>query len=1089
MTASVLHPDVSILIPYHNCREMTENCLRSLAEHTRGVTWELVLIDDASTEQPDYENLLPGIHVQVMRNDSRKSYSENNNQAAAIARGKWLCLLNNDTTVTPGWLEGLVQVCLTRPRLGVLGNMHLYPHNGKVQHAGMGFDEKDMPLHLNPGADPLLPSVNWERAFQAVTFACVMIPREVYTALGGLDTAYRNGFEDVDFCLRARAAGWEVRYTPGSVIRHFGQSTPGRTDHDNENWILFRGRWGGKVQRDLMELAQEDRALNRSAPPLSPPGLHIDIDLQAPNAFLWGTVELILALKKRGIAVSIPRQTGMHRSITGPARKLLKSCMSFQPFQRYHIKWTHYWTQHYRAPLFGDVNAEFFCTNYRYRRDKRCLDLWMRHVRINEYRKLPVARFNLEALEDISVPASDCSVMPLGYAPEAESLFPRFEDLPAKDPKVFKLLLVTNSHDLHRYGTDLAVEALGKAYTDQDPVEIHLKDYGAGASSETLKTWIAAFPAFPRIVWHTDFLEKEALMRLYADMDAQLAPFRGEGFSMKILDAAALGVPTLMPLFGGPTEYSDPETCFALPYREVPVGRCYDREEFYLGEGAYWCEAGLEAMVDCLRKLPQQRELCREKGRKAFEAVRGRFSWDAAAGKLMEALETWDARRRTRIAPRLGPDRLGMSVVIPTKDRPDALELTLKAYLNQTLPRDQWEMILVNDHGDRSILDAVCARFPELPIRLLDNPGPGGPGAARNFAIEQAAGTVILITGDDIVPTPDFLARHAEAHRSHSEITTAFVGRTLWHPDLPQTPFMSYIDGEGGQQFKYNDLRDGGTVPFDRLYTSNCSLKRRFLAQQEVLFSSWYRFAAFEDVELGYRLHLRGMTLRYLEHANGYHYHLMTPESFVQRQRKVGRMLTLMALQRPGYVPNEHWTYLKGLELLRSRPDLLPPGLCRGPDPEVLLQELLKTYNGLLEQANLLGNPIGRAVSDRESPAWQKWMHLGSRETWEACNQMALRLGMTEEWMEEGDDPRAPVWTTLLLMPNLIKFAGIHWDMPFVRHEATQALLPDSRLVYTLAKILRNTPGLGGLVVRLEHSPKGKYLRGILGGMLQRLRR
>lgn len=1087
MTAADL-PLVSILVPYHNCKIMTETCLRSLVACTRECRWELILMDDASTEQPDLETIMAGQTYTRLRNESRCSFSENNNRMAAAASGEYLCLLNNDTRLSPGWLSSLLQVCARRPKLGVLGNLHLYPHSGRVQHSGMGFDENDMPLHLNPGADPRLPSVNWEREFQAVTFACVMIPRSVYGELNGLETAYRNGFEDVDFCLRARAAGYEVLYTPGSRIEHFGQSTPGRTDHDNANWLEFRSRWGGKVKQDLKALADEDLALNKAHDLLPGPGVHVDIDLGAPNAFLWGTVELIKALRRRGVPVSVPRQPGTHPSVEGADKKLLQSCMRLEPLMACHIKWTHYWPQYLRAPLFGDINAEFFCTNYRYRRDKRRLDLWMRHVQVNEYRKLPVAPFNLDALGDLPVPEADCSVMNLGYSPEVETLYPDEASLPAKTGGPFRLLLVTNSHDLNRYGTDLAIQALGQAFTSEDPIEVHLKDYGAGAETDTLDRWIAAFPRFPKIVWHRDFISKAELIRLYAGMDAQLAPYRGEGFSMKILDAAAVGVPTLMPLYGGPTAYNDEQTCFPLPFSEVPVGHCLDQDNFHLGEGAVWCEPHVPEMVEILKRLPGQRDLCRDRGLAAFRKVRGAFSWDQSAEALMTALDTWSSQRRAAIAPRMGPDRLAISVVIPTKDRPDALALTLKAYTGQTFPLSDVEILLVNDHGDRETLDQVCAAFPNLPLKVMDNPGPGGPGAARNFAIEQAVGHIVLITGDDIVPAPDFLKSHVEGHRKHPEKTSAFVGRTLWHPDLPQTPFMRYIDGEGGQQFKYNDLKDGGRVPFDRLYTSNCSLKRRFLAEQERLFSPWYRFAAFEDVELGYRLHLRKMTLRYLEHANGYHYHLMTPESFVQRQRRVGRMLTMMALQRPDYVPNEHTTYLQGLELLRARKELLPVRDAEALSPDGVLNSLLTAYTALLDQGEALGHVSDdRARVRTDAQAWSGWMAGGSRQVWESVNQMALRFGMAEEWLEDEADPRAVSWTYLLMLPNIVQFQGVSWDMPFVRHAVTQSIAPNSRLVYNLAKSVRNFPGLGGWVVRFEHSPRGKYVRDLIARTLARL--
>ncbi|HMO05539.1 MAG TPA: glycosyltransferase [Kiritimatiellia bacterium] len=1085
-------PDVSIIIPYHNCRALTEACLDSVVAHSSGVTWELVLVDDASTDLPDLARLPSSVIVQHIRNESRKSYSANNNQAAIVARGRLLCLLNNDTVVTPGWLEAMVRVMDRLSGIGVLGNCHLYPDSGKIQHAGMAFDDTDFPLHLNPGIDRTTPAATREREFQAVTFACVMIPADTYRALHGLDESYRNGFEDVDFCLRARAAGYRVVYTPSSVIYHYGQSTPGRTVTDDANWKLFVSRWGGKVTRDLNTLGAADRAYNEQVAKRTygkkrgESGLHLAVDVNAANAFVWATVDLAAALQRRGVPVSLPICATPHASISDANKRLLRGMMTAHPRRSYHVKWTHYWPAHFKQVLCGDVNAEFFCTNYRYREEGRRLDLWMRHVQVNEYRKLPVSRFNLEALREVGIPDSACRVMPLGYSPEIDSLFPDAGSLPSKRGKDLNLLLVTNSHDLYRYGTDLAIKALGRAYGPDDPVVVHIKDYGTPAGVDLLQQWIAEQPRFPRVVWHRTFLSKEDLIRLYAGMDVQLAPFRGEGFAMKILDAAAVGVPTLMPAFGGPTEFASEGMYIPLPFDEVPVGACYDRDHYLLGEGAYWCQVQVDPMANALRGLLDQRAVLPEMGALALSRIRKAFSWDAAAATLMSALEGWSSQRLVEVGARRHPDRRPISVIIPTKDREDILEKTLVAYQRQTLPKDAFDLVIVNDHGNLDAVKAVAAKTADLNLRILDNQGPGGPAAARNLAMGEVDGEVVLITGDDIVPGERFLAEHVEGHRRHPEMETAFVGLTLWHPDLPSTPFMDHITGEGGQQFKYDDMKHDHEVPFDRLYTSNCSLKRAFLIEEEILFSTRYRYAAFEDVEFGYRLHHRGMVLRHLATAIGYHHHEMKPMSFLERQRKVGRMLTLMAIQRPGFVPNEHWTFLRALEFFRSQPALRTAALLQEMDAEQFIQSMTRTYDHMLSLSVLLNATTGRPAVDQDAAAWKAWMTKGGVHVWEAVNQAILRQGMAEEWAMDSDDRKAAcAWVQTVLMPNIASFKGADWNMPFARPEFSAFLFPQSKWAYRASKMLRSTPLLGPALLAFEQSAAGQYLRGWLARLLR----
>ncbi|MGA0332421.1 MAG: glycosyltransferase [Kiritimatiellia bacterium] len=1081
-------PDVSVVIPYHNCPELTAACLQSFAEHSRDLNWELILVDDASTEQPDVDWIRDHPRVQRIRNESRKSYSENNNAAAARARGRYLCLLNNDTLLTPGWGSALLAVAERHPDLGVLGNLHLYPDSGKVQHSGMGFDAADKPFHLNPGSDPASAAVRYERAFQCVTFACVLIPKTVYEELGGLDESYRNGFEDCDFCLRARARGKQVLYTPASRIYHYGQSTPGRTANDDRNWLRFQEIWGGKVEPDLKSLGEEDQRINKASVQASAgnrPGLHLSVDLSVANAFTWATVDLIEALNRRGVPMSIPQQPVIDASIPEKHRGLLKSLMSITPRSTYHVKWTHYWPHHYREPLFGEVNAEFFCTNYRYNAEKVFPDLWMRHVVVNEYRKIPVAEYNLEALTELGVSAEQCRVMPLGYSPEIEEVFPAGTPEPERGAGPLKILLVTNSHDLYRYGTDLAVQALSRAFSAEEDVVVHIKDYGASSGSTVLQEWISACDRFPRIEWHRTFLSKEDLLRLYAGMDLQLAPFRGEGFSMKILDAAALGVPTMMPAYGGPMTFSTPDTFLSLPFREVPVGDCYDQRNTYLGEGATWAEAELEPMVEMLRSCLQNPAQCREVGEAARKHVRPAFSWDAAAATFMNTLEGWYTERETALSVQRKPHTLPLTVIIPTKDREDILSKTLDAYQAQTLEASAFEILIVNDHGDLPALKELLDRYPGLNTRLIDNQGPGGPAAARNLAIRNCTAEIVLITGDDIVPVKNFLRQHMEGHRRHPEPESAFVGFTDWHEDLPQTPFMNHITGKGGQQFKYDDMRDDKVVPFDRLYTSNCSLKRRFLLEEEVLFSTRYRYAAYEDVELGYRLHLKGMKLRFLSKALGYHLHEMTPGSFLERQRKVGRMLTLLTLQRPSYVPNEHAAFLRALEFYRAKPALHQHSFS-GVNPENLIEELSRCCQEMMSLNLGLAGETGLPLVDQDGAVWADWFARGTGQVWESLNQMILRAGMAEEWAGDAEDKAASTWIQLVLLPNVLGCAGMSWEMPFSRPDYTTLVAPNSKLIYNLAKFCRNAPVLGSMVQRFEHSAHGRTVRLYLAKWLAR---
>ena len=403
-------------------------------------------------------------------------------------------------------------------------------------------------------------------------------------------------------------------------------------------------------------------------------GLHVAADFGDANAFTWALVELVLALVRQGIRPSIPFSAYMHESIEPERQKVLRALMTAKPNGTFQVKWTHYWPKYLTQTVQGEVCAEVFVTNYRYRPEPRVLDRWMRQVQVNGYKKLPVSNFCRQALLEVGIPDSDIAVVPHGYSTEIDDLFPMESPVAPRDRRELHILHVTNSHDLLRYGTDLAIVALGQAFGPEDAVVVDIKDYGTPGQRDLLLDWIRQQPRFPKVELHRTFLPKAELMKLYANADVQLAPYRGEGFAMKICDGMAMGVPALMPLFGGPTEYASAQTCIALPFDEVPVGSCYDRDQLDLGEGAYWCEARLQPMADQLRSLLERREELARIGSAARAHIRAHYSWDAAATKLMRGLEGWRSIREAELSVMRRPGAVSFPVVMPKVSSEGILE-------------------------------------------------------------------------------------------------------------------------------------------------------------------------------------------------------------------------------------------------------------------------------------------------------------------------------------------------------------------------------------------------------------------------------
>ena len=231
-----------------------------------------------------------------------------------------------------------------------------------------------------------------------------------------------------------------------------------------------------------------------------------------------------------------------------------------------------------------------------------------------------------------------------------------------------------------------------------------------------------------------------------------------------------------------------------------------------------------------------------------------------------------------------------LSIVIPTRDRGALLLRAVDALLDQTTDAGaQVEVIVVDDGSAEDIkapLMAVAARREQADrLRYLFQPRKG-PAAARNLGIREARGELVLFLGDDIVACPGLLREHVRAHTlEYPGQEFAVLGLADLAPQFCQTRFALWWRR---WNFRYWLLLEGRRSPdYSFFYTSNLSLKRGFLLQNG-MFDEEFRYAAYEDSELGYRLARRGLELVFKPQANAYHWHEICLRSACQRMRTRG---------------------------------------------------------------------------------------------------------------------------------------------------------------------------------------------------------
>lgn len=223
---AVKNPDVSVIIPAHNKVKVTYACLASLLLAPNTASFEVILVDDASTDETaQIEKIVSGI--KVVRNAESQRFIRACNAGVAASRGRFVTLLNNDTEVTSGWLDALVEAFDRFDNVGLVGSKLLYP-DGKLQDAGGVIWGTGDPWNYGNRQNPWDPRFSYARQADYLSGAAMMTTRAIWDQLGGLSTYLEPMyFEDTDFAFKVRDAGYTTWFVPGSIVYHYEGMTSG----------------------------------------------------------------------------------------------------------------------------------------------------------------------------------------------------------------------------------------------------------------------------------------------------------------------------------------------------------------------------------------------------------------------------------------------------------------------------------------------------------------------------------------------------------------------------------------------------------------------------------------------------------------------------------------------------------------------------------------------------------------------------------------------------------------------------------------------------------------------------------------------
>lgn len=626
--------DATVVVPVYNRADLTRRCLERLATLDAGASFELVVVDNGSSDGTAKVLAGFGGDVTVVSNRANLGFARACNQGARLARAERVVFLNNDVEVAPGWL-GALCAALDEPGVGAAGALLTFP-DGTVQHAGVGLiEDAGGMLHgahfawkrslAELGPLPLRPPV--------VTGALMAVRRDTFLSLGGFDEGYWNGNEDVDLCLRLREAGWEVALAPGCRAVHLeSASGAARFARVAENVARLNYRWRGRLPEGVdvrRAVRAPEPAKRRVVPPPRRGGLNVIGFLNGALGLGEAARTTVRAAEAAGLSVATVAAHGHYNAddvdfaVRGEPFEFDSTLVVANPDSFLRVV--------------AEVGVEGFAERY-------VVAQWVWELeepsqQMREAASLVHEIWTPSAFAAISMRAVAGSrpvvvvphpvAVPVGAVPLTRA------ELGMPGGFVFAYVMDFNSTAERKNPLGL-LDAFCEAFRPGEGPTLYLKTMnGARHKPAAYEEVLARASTRPDVVLVDAAFTPDQAAAIPALADCYVSLHRSEGFGLTIAEAMAWGTPVVATAYSGSLEVTGEEDGDCARLVPWTPGRVPAGTPVYPA-GATWAEPEVEAAARAMRWVFEHPEEARAMGSRGRARIAERFSYERV-GSLVAA--------------------------------------------------------------------------------------------------------------------------------------------------------------------------------------------------------------------------------------------------------------------------------------------------------------------------------------------------------------------------------------------------------------------------------------------------------------------